>query len=162
MKIHQFGKKVLPGIFLDYQLIAGGIWKEDILITDWEELEMLDASDIFLSKNQSQRSVDQPKMMNSLSQSQMEQQNCQEEITNSERPLQGGNNLYRLKISVEKFNANRKSFIRQNQQMTQKPMAFFLSIEGDFIYCHHTEPRVQLCAERRNIFFFPLKHIDVY
>ena len=27
-RIHQFGKKVLPGTFLGYVLYAGGIWKE--------------------------------------------------------------------------------------------------------------------------------------
>ena len=30
--LHQFGKKVSPGIFLGYELIAGGFWKGDILI----------------------------------------------------------------------------------------------------------------------------------
>ena len=29
--------------------------------------------------------------------------------------------------------------------------ANFWSIQGDFIHRHHIEPRVQLCAERRNI-----------
>ena len=38
-RIHQFGKKVLPGIFIGYALIAGGIWKGDILIANIEELE---------------------------------------------------------------------------------------------------------------------------
>ena len=28
-RIHQFGKKVLPGLFLGYALYAGGIWKGD-------------------------------------------------------------------------------------------------------------------------------------
>ena len=46
-RIHQFGKKVLSGIFLDCELIAGGIWKGDILIGDVEDLEMMDASDIY-------------------------------------------------------------------------------------------------------------------
>ena len=46
-RIHQFGKKVLPGIFLGYALIAGGIWKGDTLIADIEELGKLDASEIF-------------------------------------------------------------------------------------------------------------------
>ena len=27
-RLHQVGKKVLPGIFLGHALIAGGIWKE--------------------------------------------------------------------------------------------------------------------------------------
>ena len=46
-RLHQFGKKILPGIFLDYELVAGGIWKEDILIAGPEEMEKLDASDIY-------------------------------------------------------------------------------------------------------------------
>ena len=37
-RIHQFGKKVLPGIFLGYALYAGGIWKGDVVVADLEEL----------------------------------------------------------------------------------------------------------------------------
>ena len=33
-RIHHFGKKVLPGLFLGYALYAGRIWKGDILVTD--------------------------------------------------------------------------------------------------------------------------------
>ena len=36
-RIHQFGKKVLPGLFLGYALYAGGIWKGDVLVADFEE-----------------------------------------------------------------------------------------------------------------------------
>ena len=46
-RIHQFGKKVLPGLFLGYALYAGGIWKDDVLIADLEELETMDASEIY-------------------------------------------------------------------------------------------------------------------
>ena len=45
-RIHQFGKKVLPGLFLGYALYAVGIWKGDVLIADHEELETMDASEI--------------------------------------------------------------------------------------------------------------------
>ena len=41
-RIHQFGKKVLPGLFLGHVLYAGGIWKGDILVADIEELETMD------------------------------------------------------------------------------------------------------------------------
>ena len=44
---HQFGSKVLPGIFLGYALFAGGIWKGDITVADIEELEQMDASEIY-------------------------------------------------------------------------------------------------------------------
>ena len=46
-RIHQFGKKVLPGLFLGYALHAGGIWKGDILVAGIEELETMDASEIY-------------------------------------------------------------------------------------------------------------------
>ena len=36
-RIHQFGKKVLPRLFLGYALYAGGIWKGDVLIADLED-----------------------------------------------------------------------------------------------------------------------------
>ena len=40
-RIHQFGKKVLPGLFFGYALHAGGIWKGDVLVADLEELETM-------------------------------------------------------------------------------------------------------------------------
>ena len=44
--LHQFGPKVLPGIFLGYTLHAERIWKGDVLIADIGELEEMDASEI--------------------------------------------------------------------------------------------------------------------
>ena len=46
-RIHQFGKKVLPELFLGYALYAGRIWKGDVLIADLEELETMGASEIY-------------------------------------------------------------------------------------------------------------------
>ena len=43
-RIHQFGKKVLPGLFLGYALYAVRIWKGDMMVADIEELETMDAS----------------------------------------------------------------------------------------------------------------------
>ena len=54
-RIHQFGKKVLPGLFLEYALYAGGIWKGDITVADFEELEMMDASESYSKKTQCER-----------------------------------------------------------------------------------------------------------
>ena len=45
-RIHQFGKKVLPGLFLGYAMYAGRIWNGDVLVADLEELETMDASEI--------------------------------------------------------------------------------------------------------------------
>ena len=44
-RLLQFGKKGLPGILRGYALVAGRNWKGDILVSDIEELEHLDASE---------------------------------------------------------------------------------------------------------------------
>ena len=49
-RIHQFGQKVLPGLFLGYALYAEGIWKGDVLVADIEELETMDASEIYSTR----------------------------------------------------------------------------------------------------------------
>ena len=45
-RLHQFGPKVLPGIFLQYVVSAWGIWTGDVMIADIEELEEMDASEL--------------------------------------------------------------------------------------------------------------------
>ena len=59
-RIHQFGKKVLPGLFLGHALYAVRIWKSDILVADIEELETMDASEIY-SKRLNAKEVIFPK-----------------------------------------------------------------------------------------------------
>ena len=49
-RIHQFGQKVLSGLFLGYALYAGGIWKGDMMVADVEELETMDASEIYAKR----------------------------------------------------------------------------------------------------------------
>ena len=46
-RLHQVGTKVLPGIFVSYELYAGGIWKGHVLVADVEELEFSDATEIY-------------------------------------------------------------------------------------------------------------------
>ena len=55
-RIHQFGKKVLPGLFLGYTLYS----RVDILVADLEELETMDASEIY-SKRLNAKEVIFPK-----------------------------------------------------------------------------------------------------
>ena len=49
MRIHQFGKKVLPGIFLGYELIAGEVGKEIFSLQSWKVWKM-EASEIYLRR----------------------------------------------------------------------------------------------------------------
>ena len=71
----------------------------------------------------------------------MVQQNCQEETTNSENPLQGGNRR------TEDFSRKLQGELGELQPAETTDdadaRADFWSIQGDFIYRHHSEPRVQ-------------------
>ena len=49
-RLHQFGPKVLPGFFLGYALHEEGIWKGDSLVADIEELDQMDASEIYAKR----------------------------------------------------------------------------------------------------------------
>ena len=81
-RIHQFGKKVLLGLFLGYALYAERIWKGDVLIADLEELETMDASEIY-SKRLNAKEVIFPKQGEYLFfQSQMDESKPLEEIRN--------------------------------------------------------------------------------
>ena len=75
--IHPSGKKVLPGIFLGYELFAGGIWNGD---SDSRSGRLGKVGCIrhFSSKNRLGWNIDHTKMMNSYSHLQNVQQNSQE------------------------------------------------------------------------------------
>ena len=82
-RIHQFGKKVLPGLFLGNALYAGRIWKGDVLVADIEELETMDASEIYSKKTQCERGdISQRKWKFYFSSSRWNNQNFLEEIRN--------------------------------------------------------------------------------
>ena len=49
-RIHQFGKKVLPGIFLGYESVAKGVWKGDFDSRSGR-FGKLDASDILIEES---------------------------------------------------------------------------------------------------------------
>ena len=81
-RINQFGKKVLPALFHGYALYAGGIWKGGELIADLEELETMDASEIY-SKRLNAKEVIFPNQGEfNFFQSQMDESKPLEEIRN--------------------------------------------------------------------------------
>ena len=78
-RIRQFGKKVLPGLFLGYALYAGRNWKGDVQVADLEELETMDAPEIY-SKRLNAEEVIFPKEKGEFFQSQMDESKHLEEI----------------------------------------------------------------------------------
>ena len=143
-RIHLFGKKVLPGLFLGYALYAGGIWKGDVLIADLEELETMDASEIY-SKRLNAKEVIFPKQGEffPILDGQIKTSGGDQDLRTStlvrHRPIEGE--------SIIDFLGESEGSLPQPQDSlpdASEAINDFWSMSGSFIYRHHVEPRVKL------------------
>ena len=163
-RIHQFGKKVLPGLFLGYALYARGIWKGDVLVADVEELETMDASEIY-SKRLNAKEVIFPK----------ENGTFILPVEDGRIKLPGGDQDLRTSTSIRDRpirGESQRDFLGESEGSPQKPprdsfpdageaINDFWSMSGNFKNRHHVEPRVKLYSPREEPFPIPLKYIDV-
>ena len=92
-RLHQFGGKVSPGIFLGYVLIAERIWKGDIVVADIEEVEKVDASEIHARRLNAKEVLTPQRRELFTSRRQKSKNVWMRSRKESENPLQGGNNL---------------------------------------------------------------------
>ena len=162
-RIHQVGKKVLLGLFLGYALYTGGIWKGDVLVADLEELETLDASEIY-SKRLNAKEVIFPKdkgeFIFPIADGRIKTLGGDQDLRTStlvrHRPIQGESNIDFLGESEGSLPPPLDSFLDAVEAIND-----FWSMPGNFIYRHHVEPRVKLYSPREESFPIPLKYIDV-
>ena len=161
-RTHQFGKKVLPGLFLGYALYAGGTWKGDVLIADLEELGTMDASAIY-SKRLNAKEVIIPKQgefIFPIADGRIKTLGGDQELRTSTlirpRPIQGDGHVDFLGESEGSLPQPHDSLPDTGEVIND-----FWSMSGSFIYRHHVEPRVKLYSSRKESFPIPLKYIDV-
>ena len=161
-RIHQFGKKGLPGLFLGYALYAGGIWKGDVLVADLEELETKDASEIY-SKRLNAKEVVFPRqgaLLFPIADGRIKTPGGDQDLRTStlvrHRPTQGESNIDFLGESEGSLPQPQDSLPDAGEAIND-----FWSMSGSFIYRHHVEPRVKLYSPREESFPIPLKYIDV-
>ena len=155
-RIHQFGKNVLPGIFLGYEPVAAGIWKGDILIADLEDLEKLDASEIYSSKNYCKGSIDATKERTIHIPSCMYSKIVRKKPRIPRTHSEAGTNCKERRSQWRISRRTRRSSTDRIERWKD-----FWSIQGDFIFRHHHEPGVQLYVPKEETFPIPLKYIDV-
>ena len=162
-RIHQFGKKVLPGLFLGYALYAGKIWKGDIMVADIEELEKMDASEIYAKRLNAQEvtlSKEDGNFIFPIADGRIRTLGGDQELKTSTlirpRPIQGDGHVDFLGESEGSLPQPQDSLPDAGEAMND-----FWSMSGSFIYRHHVEPRVKLYSPREEIFPIPLKYIDV-
>ena len=146
-RIHQFGKKVLPGLFLGFVLYAEGIWKGDIMVADIEELETMDASEIY-SKRLNAKEVIFPK----------ENGKFIFPVADGRIKFVGGDQELRTTTLIRDHpirGEDQRDFLGESEgsppSLPQDSLPDagearndFWSISGNFIFRHHVEPRVKL------------------
>ena len=161
-RIHQFGKKVLPGWFLGYALYAGGIWKGDTMVADLEELETMDASEIY-SKKLNAKEVIFPKegefifpIADGRIKTLGEDQALRTSTLIRPRPNRGESQTDFLGESEGSLPQPHDSLPDAGEAIND-----FWSMSGNFIYRHHVERRVKRYSPREESFPLPLKYIDV-
>ena len=118
------------------------------MVADIEELEMMDASEIYL-KRFNAKEVIFPK----------ENGGDQELRTSTlirDRPIRGESHVDFLGESEGSLPPSHDSFPDAGEAIN-----VFWSMSGNFIHRHHVEPRVKFYASREESFPIPLKYIDV-
>ena len=157
-RIHQFGKSYLDcSSDMHCRRGGGGIWKGDVLITDLEELETMDGSEIY-SKRLNAKEVIFPKDNLSF-QSQMDESKPlggDQELRTSTlvryRSIQGESNIDFLGETEGSLPQPQDSFADAGEAIDD-----FWSMSGNFISRHHVEPRVKLYSPREESFRILLK-----
>ena len=91
----------------------------------------------------------------------MVQQNCQGERTNSEKPTLRREQLARREDLSGELQGEPGASQPTESTDDAEARAEFWSMQGDFIYRHHNEPRVQLYVLKEETFLTPLKYSDV-
>ena len=161
-RIHQFRKKVSPGLFLGYALYAEGIWKGDVLLAYLEELETMDAWE-FYSKRLNAKEVIFPiekgEFIFPIADGRIKTPGGDQELRTSTlirvNPIRGEN---------QRFLGKSGGFLPTPQDSlpdVSEAMNDFWSMSGSFIFRHHVEPRVKLYSSREESFPISLKYIDV-
>ena len=161
-RIHHFGKQVLHGLFLGYALYAGGIWNGDVLISDLEELETTDASQIYSKRLNAKEVIfsKQGEFVLPIADGRIKTLGGDQELRTStlvrHRPIQGESNFEFLGKSKGSLPQPHDSLPDAGEAIND-----FWSMSGTFIYRHHVEPSVKLYSPREESFPIPLKYIDV-
>ena len=160
-RIHQFGKKVLLGLFLGHVLFAGKIWKGDILVADIEELENMDASEIHPRRINAKEVLTPRRREYFIF-----------PIADGSAKLSGRDHEFREPTLRREQPVWSEDLSGELQGETEGPQPTesnddaearkdFRSIQGDFICQHHIEPQVKLKVPKEESFPIPLKYIDV-
>ena len=155
-RLHQFGPKVLPGIFLGCALHAGGIWKGDVMVDAFElHARRLNAKEVLTPMKGEKFIFPVADGTDKIS---GEGRRLRTSTLIRDRP-ERGEEQENLRGESDKSSPT----LLQDDSTRDDAEAKndFWSITRDFICRHHVETRVKPYVPREASFPIPLKYIDV-
>ena len=160
--LHQFGKKVLPGIFLGCALIAG-----ENLERGYSDCRNWGTTQVGRIRNYPRRiNAKEGMIPQKGEESKFPVADGTAKVSGSDyefrEPTQRREQVVRREKSQRRISrrTGRVSTCRTKKDDAEARTDFW-SIQGDFIYRHHNEPRVQLHVPKEETFSIPLKCVDV-
>ena len=154
-------ESITRNFFIGYALIAGRIWKGDILIADNEELEQLDASEIYPRRLNAKGFLRSQKKGEFVSPVADGSAKLSGRDYAFQEPTRRRESTVRRENRSGESHGDREEFRPEETKDDAAIHQDFWSIQGDFIYHHHVEPGVQLYVPNEESFPIPLKYIDV-
>ena len=157
-RLHQIGEEVFSGIFNGYPLVAGGIWKGDIVVADIEELGTLDASEIHARRLNAKEVLTSTKREGGIifPLADGPAKLCGRDHEVRESPPRQDQLVMSQDLKEELHGNSDRSQPTETHDDAEARNDFW-SIQGDFIYRRHTEPRVHLYVPKEETFPIPLK-----
>ena len=175
-RLHQFGKKMLPGIFMGYVQHAGGGWTGDLLVSDWEQIENAKrTSDIHVKRFKAEEVVIIIK----------QNQYCFPITTGNLRVPGETNKQLIRRVSSSTQNKNKEQLpgaihgepeaadAEEAEEARSSPSSHidephhqvapedYWTMKGDLLVRHHLQPRKELFVPEESNMPFPLKYIDI-
>ena len=154
-KQHQFGAKILPGIFRCYALYAEGIWKGDVMVPDIEELKEMDASELHARRLNAKEVLTPQRSGNFIfpvadgtDKIFGEEQPLRTSTSTRERPERGEEQEICFKESSPTPTSRRLNSDDEEARVD------FWTITGEFIYRHHVVTRVKVYVPTEESFPF--------
>ena len=162
VRIHQFGKKVLPGIFPGYALIAGeGNWERRHSGCWYWRIRKFGRIRNLSQKTECKGSPGNPKRRKTCISCGRCFSNIIRKRLQIPTTLRWEHTARRENLSGESQGDREEFQPEEKKKMTRKFKKDFWSIQGDFFCCRHVEPRNQFYVPIEESLPVPLKNIDV-
>ena len=162
-RLHQFGPKVLPGVFLGY---AGGIWKEDIMVADIEELEVMDAPELHARRFIAKEVLTPERSGNFIfpvADGTVKIFGREQRLRTSTLTLDHPERGEELEVLQGKSDELHSPTPLQEDSTRddEEAKSDFWTLTGEFIYRHRVVPRVELYMPKEESLPIPINHTNV-